>query len=192
MSTKNNDNNDKKNDVPFRYNVCSDYTRNIPMDNNNTTSCSDYDIPMDTTTSSTTSSSSVLDKGVVESRGILDANNNEKKKTRDQVTDEIQSFFDSPWEFRREVRSLLSVLMFVTRLPVPRGIDIHPGYLMKGMTYFPVVGCLIGIIVAAVFDVLHVTLPLPPLIAACGSTAVGWWLTGCFHEDGLADSADGT
>jgi len=163
-----------KADAPtkIKYNTCSDY--NIPIhpdgDNNNN------------------SASSVLDKDVVASRGI---GTSDTTKSREDVTEEIQSYVHAPLSWRREVRSLLSVLMFVTRLPVPQGIDIHPGFLMKGMGYFPVIGSMVGAVVAIVYDVGRVGLVLPSSIAACISTGVGWWLTGCFHEDGLTDSADG-
>lgn len=81
--------------------------------------------------------------------------------------------------------------MFLTRLPVPTTVDLHPGFLMKGMCYFPVVGMLIGWVVATTFDLVAETFQLPPAIAAAVSIATGWALTGCFHEDGLSDSADG-
>jgi len=32
---------------------------------------------------------------------------------------------------------------------------------------------------------------MPTTVAACASTAASFWITGCFHEDGLADAADG-
>lgn len=34
-------------------------------------------------------------------------------------------------------------------------------------------------------------LNLPTTVAACASIAASLWVTGCFHEDGLADAADG-
>jgi len=62
---------------------------------------------------------------------------------------------------------------------------------MKGMVYLPTVGAVLGLMLAVVFDFGTVALGLPPLVAAAMATATGWTLTGCFHEDGLCDSADG-
>ena len=87
---------------------------------------------------------------------------------------------------------MLAMVIFLTRIPVSVTVDLHPGFLMKGMCYMPVVGVLIGIVVATVFDVCHIFLGLPAVIAASASISMGWSLTGCFHEDGLLDSADGT
>lgn len=62
---------------------------------------------------------------------------------------------------------------------------------MLGMCYFPVVGSILGGMYAIVFDCLHVSLGLAASVAASMSVALGLYITGCFHEDGLADSADG-
>ena len=179
-SSKVDDDNNEGDDVRVKYNTCSDY--NIPI-NDNQIKREDNDA----TAEGSATTSSVLDKGVVESRGIGTAT----PKTREDVTSEINSFLNAPLDLNKELRSLLSIMMFVTRLPVPCGIDIHPGYVMKGMCYFPVLGSFIGFVVSLVFDLLNISFQLPTIIAACGSTAVGWWLTGCFHEDGLSDSSDG-
>lgn len=145
--------------------------------------------PIPTTTTTTTvdeNASSVIDKSEISSRTI-----NQEGITRDQVHEEIRSFIDAPFTLRNEHRSFLTIIMFLTRLPVPTTIDLHPGFLMKGMCYFPVVGMLIGLAVATTFDLVAETFQLPPSIAAAVSIATGWALTGCFHEDGLSDSADG-
>ena len=62
---------------------------------------------------------------------------------------------------------------------------------MRGMVYFPFVGSLVGIFVSGYYDFLHVSIGLPTIIASAASLGASLWLTGCFHEDGLADSADG-
>ena len=62
---------------------------------------------------------------------------------------------------------------------------------MRGMAYFPLAGTLIGIFVSTFFDFTLFTLSLPIKIATVLSEAASLWVTGCFHEDGLADSADG-
>ena len=55
----------------------------------------------------------------------------------------------------------------------------------------PVVGMVIGMALAVTFDLMAATFQLPPVIAAAISVGTGWAITGCFHEDGLSDSADG-
>lgn len=65
------------------------------------------------------------------------------------------------------------------------------GYLMRGMAYFPISGTLIGIFVSTFYDLASLTLALPFMIASIISEVMSLWVTGCFHEDGLADSADG-
>ena len=62
---------------------------------------------------------------------------------------------------------------------------------MRGMAYFPISGTLIGIFVSTFFDLASLTLSLPFMIASIISEVTSLWMTGCFHEDGLADSADG-
>lgn len=187
-------------DIPIESRTCSAY--DIPIESR---TCSAYDIPIDKETkksdatlltasngdapkpkSEDENASSVIDKSEISSRGI-----NSEGLTRDQVNEEIQSFLQAPFHLYNEQRSFLTIIMFLTRLPVPRWIDLHPGFLMRGMCYFPVVGMLIGLSVATIFDVMAETLQLPPTIAAVISIGTGWVLTGCFHEDGLSDSADG-
>ena len=79
--------------------------------------------------------------------------------------------------------------MFLTRLPCPNWVDHHPGYLMRSMAYFPILGALIGVWAAAIYDAAASL--WPPLIGAALSSAGTLWLTGCFHEDGLCDTLDG-
>ena len=90
-----------------------------------------------------------------------------------------------------EVRGFFTVWTFVTRLPGPTWVDHHPGYLMRGMAYFPLSGSLIGTFVSVFFDLAHVTMGLSLTISSVISETASLWMTGCFHEDGLADSADG-
>jgi adenosylcobinamide-GDP ribazoletransferase len=60
--------------------------------------------------------------------------------------------------------------------------------------HFPGVGVLVGAVAAAVYALLAALLPdtgYAPLVAAVLSTVVTVLMTGGFHEDGLADVADG-
>ena len=58
----------------------------------------------------------------------------------------------------------------------------------RSIPWFPVVGGLVGLAVAGTYAAAM--LVLPPLVAAAGAVGTGVGLTGAFHEDGLADSAD--
>ena len=156
--------------------------------------CSAYDIPIQSKNAGNISAnksnkaedldtSSVIDKEEIASRGINHGT------SRGQVQDEIKAFLHAPFSLSNEIRSFLTIIMFLTRLPTP--VDLHPGFLMKGMAYFPMVGMLIGFMLAVVFDAAVDTLGLPPSVAAALSIGQGFILTGCFHEDGLSDSADG-
>ena len=80
--------------------------------------------------------------------------------------------------------------MFLTRLPCPGWCDHHPGYLMRSLAYFPLLGsCVVGLWAAAMYDAASSL--WSPLIAAALSAGGTLWLTGCFHEDGLCDTLDG-
>ena len=84
-----------------------------------------------------------------------------------------------------------TVLGFVTRLPCPTFVDHHPGFLMRGLHFFPVAGAVVGVFVAGTFDVLVTGLELPAAAAAPLALCASLWITGAFHEDGLADASDG-
>lgn len=130
--------------------------------------------------------SSVIDKDTIAARNVKEG------VTHDELSAEIQSFFAMPFSLQNELRMFWTIVIFISILPAPNWVDLHPGFLMKGMVYFPIVGTLVGMAVASVFDLTSVTLQLPSAIAAATSTAYGWYLTGCLHEDGLCDTADGT
>jgi adenosylcobinamide-GDP ribazoletransferase len=78
---------------------------------------------------------------------------------------------------------------FFTRLAVPAIPDFQEADLNHAARYFPLVGLLIGLIAAIVWWLA--TLLFPAAIAVLCSMAATIYLTGAFHEDGLADSADG-
>lgn len=88
-----------------------------------------------------------------------------------------------------QVRLFFIALQFFTRLPVPRWVGFQSHWLHHASRYFPLVGLVVGAIVAALY--WAAALVLPPAVAVLLSTAAGIYLTGAFHEDGFADACDG-
>ena len=96
------------------------------------------------------------------------------------------------------VRNYLLAVQFFTRIPITGRLAEWVGYsperLRASAAHFPGVGVLVGGVAAAVFALLQAVLPdtpYTPLVAAALSTIATVLLTGGFHEDGLADVADG-
>jgi len=88
-------------------------------------------------------------------------------------------------------------IVFLTRLPfrLPFGLSEarstpSGGAIAKAAWAFPLVGVLVGLIGAIVYALAH-RLGLPAWPAAALSVAATMAATGCLHEDGLADTADG-
>lgn len=84
------------------------------------------------------------------------------------------------------LRGLRAALTFLTRVPVG-GFPYSEAEWRWAPGWFPAVGLLIGCVCAAVDLAL---LPAGPWPAATASVIAGLLLTGAFHEDGLADTAD--
>lgn len=80
---------------------------------------------------------------------------------------------------------LLGAIQFLTRVPLR--LRSAPD-LSRSVPWFPVVGSMIGAVVGGV-GVAMLEL-VPPLVAAAIAVLFGVALTGAFHEDGLADTAD--
>ena len=87
-----------------------------------------------------------------------------------------------------EVRLTGVALQFLTRLPVPLA-RYEPDWLHASARHFPLVGAAVGLWAGAVLWLAAQW--WGPLLAALASMAASAWLTGAFHEDGLADSCDG-
>lgn len=79
----------------------------------------------------------------------------------------------------------LGAVQFLTRIPIR--LRTAPD-LAACVPWFPVVGgaigATVGLVVAGLMEVV------PPLVAAAVGVVFGVVLTGAFHEDGLADTAD--
>ena len=98
----------------------------------------------------------------------------------------------------RFARHYLLSLQFFTRIPVTGRladwVGFSPAMLRASAGHFPGVGWLVGGLLAGLSWLLLVFLPdtvMTPLVVAALGTAAGVLLTGAFHEDGLADVADG-
>lgn len=98
----------------------------------------------------------------------------------------------------RPLRHYLIALQFFTRIPVTgalaQWVGFSPAMLRASAAHFPGVGALLGLLCSAVYLTACLWLPSAgsaTLVAALLCTAAGVLLTGAFHEDGLADLADG-
>ncbi len=89
----------------------------------------------------------------------------------------------------RELRACAAAVTFLTRIPLGRLVAHDAGDLPRAISYFPLVGVLVGAAGGAAFAIAVAL--WPPYLAAVLSVAFTVWLTGAFHEDALADSFDG-
>ncbi|WP_334118921.1 adenosylcobinamide-GDP ribazoletransferase [Limnobacter sp.] len=96
------------------------------------------------------------------------------------------------------IRHYLLAMQFFTRIPVTgklaAWVGFSPAMLRASAAHFPGVGWLVGVASAAVLWGLVWALPEVPVaswVAAVLCTVFSVLLTGAFHEDGLADTADG-
>lgn len=90
---------------------------------------------------------------------------------------------------QNEWRYFLLALGFFTRIPVPSFNHFQESDLNHASKYFPLIGIIVGIIGALSFYITSLFLPVS--VAVLISMAITIYVTGAFHEDGLADSADG-
>lgn len=90
---------------------------------------------------------------------------------------------------RLEWHLFLLAVQFLTRIPVPRDLPFSDDLLIRATRYYPLVGMAVGVIGAAVLYLASFAVPMP--VAVLLSMAATVFATGAFHEDGLADAADG-
>lgn len=89
------------------------------------------------------------------------------------------------------LQMFLASLQFITRIPVPAryvqsiAIDDYA----KGVVTFPMVGLVVGLIGGLVFVLIESLWGAP--LASISVVLIGAMITGGFHLDGLADTADG-
>lgn len=93
----------------------------------------------------------------------------------------------APW--RQQLNLFFIAMGFFTRIPMPKWIEVDAEKLNQASRYFGLVGTLIGVLNALVYSLM---LPwVSPSIAIIFAMIASVLLTGGFHEDGLADTADG-
>lgn len=90
---------------------------------------------------------------------------------------------------RERVRGVIAALTFLTAIPAGRRAAIAAPDLRRGVALFPLVGALVGAIVAVTaWGAAQFT---TPLVAAVLGVTAGASVTAAIHLDGLADTADG-
>ena len=89
-------------------------------------------------------------------------------------------------QFAADVRV---ALLFCTRLPIPNAAPVVGADIARAGWAFPVAGAIVGLIAAGVYWLAGLA-GLPSLPAAGLTVATTLVVTGCLHEDGLADVAD--
>ena len=84
--------------------------------------------------------------------------------------------------------SLATALL--TRVPAGQPAGVTPPDFARAVRAYPLIGAAIGAVSGAVM-LGALEIGMPPLVAACVALGVAVVITGGFHEDGLADTADG-
>jgi adenosylcobinamide-GDP ribazoletransferase len=90
---------------------------------------------------------------------------------------------------KRELNLFFLALGFFSRIPMPNWLVYSPENLNRSSRYFTIVGWLLGALVALLFFSAH--LIFSNNISLWLAIVFSLLLTGAFHEDGLADTADG-
>ena len=84
----------------------------------------------------------------------------------------------------------LTAFTLLTRLPLGRFSRAGSPDLASSVWAFPVVGLVVGALGGLVYALAH-WIGMAPLLAAAWALIAMLLITGAFHEDGLADAADG-
>ncbi|MEG0821461.1 MAG: adenosylcobinamide-GDP ribazoletransferase [Burkholderiaceae bacterium] len=85
------------------------------------------------------------------------------------------------------MRGILLAIQFLTRLPTPQLAHFDPAELWRCSRWFPLVGLLIGAILAGASLLGS---QIDPWLGAIAALAAWVWVTGALHLDGLADMSD--
>ncbi len=85
------------------------------------------------------------------------------------------------------MQSLILAIQFLTRIPTPQVRDFSPALLAASARWFPLVGLLLGTVLAGI---CWAATRIDPWLAAWAVMLVWVVITGGLHLDGLADVAD--
>ncbi len=85
--------------------------------------------------------------------------------------------------------SFLAAIQFLTSIPIPLKRELTPAQLGRATAWFPVVGLIIGLVLAGLNWLLLLILPAAVVNGLLIAALV--ILTGAMHLDGLADTCDG-
>ncbi len=85
------------------------------------------------------------------------------------------------------MRGLILAIQFLTRLPTPQLHELDPERMPRSAPWFPLVGLLIGALLAAA---LWLGGRVDPWLGALLALLMWVWVTGALHLDGLADMSD--
>jgi adenosylcobinamide-GDP ribazoletransferase len=96
---------------------------------------------------------------------------------------------DEAW-LKERADELRASILFLTRLRYGPTLTVGGAGIARAAWAFPIAGVVVGLIGAVIYLFAH-RLGLPPWPAAALSVAATMAVTGCLHEDGLADTADG-
>ncbi|MEZ9593230.1 adenosylcobinamide-GDP ribazoletransferase [Shewanella sp. 10N.261.52.F9] len=92
-------------------------------------------------------------------------------------------------QWQKQFNLFFIAMGFFTRIPMPKWIEVDADKLNKASRYFGLVGLLVGSISALVYSLMLYW--VSPSIAIVFAMITSVLVTGGFHEDGLADTADG-
>lgn len=91
--------------------------------------------------------------------------------------------------FMKEWQLFCLSVMFFTRFPVPKSTPYSTVLMNKANRYFPLVGGILALFLSGCYFALRNVFPLDVTVILI--IIVSLFSTGAFHEDGLADMADG-
>lgn len=89
---------------------------------------------------------------------------------------------------KHELRLFFIALQFLTRVPVPAWVGWQPAWMQASARHYSGVGLVVGGFSAVVLWAAAHAWPAPVAVGLAMAASV--WLTGAFHEDGLADTCD--
>ncbi len=96
---------------------------------------------------------------------------------------------DEAW-LKQRADDLRASILFLTRLRYGAALPVDGAAIARAAWAFPIAGVLVGLVGGVVYLLAH-RMGLPSWPAAALSVAATMAVTGCLHEDGLADTTDG-